>query len=260
MMTPEAIDRAAALLVESRVASLPFAGLPEEFRPASEEDAYAVQDALRGRVGALAGYKIGCTTRVMQSYMGIAQPCAGGMSAATILRQSAVLRRADYRRVGVECEIAVSIAADLPSAVAPFDRATVAAAVGACMAAIEVVEDRYVDMKSLGMPTLIADDFCAAGCVLGKPVTDWRDLDLAAAAAAMTVNGTEVGRGTGAQVMGHPLEALVWLVNALARRGRGLQAGDTVLTGSIVEVQWVEAGDQVTVAVDGLGETAARFT
>ncbi len=259
-MTPEAIDRAAALLAQSRVATLPFAGLPEEFRPTGEDDAYAVQDALRHRIGPLAGYKIGCTTPVMQAYMGIAQPCAGGISAATVHRQGAVLRRADYRRVGVECEIAVRLAADLPPAVAPFDRATVAAAVGACMAAIEVVEDRYVDLGSLGMATLIADDFCAAGCVLGNPVTDWRRLDLAAAAAAMTVNGAEVGRGTGAQVMGHPLEALAWLANALARRGRSLQAGETVLTGSLVEVRWVEAGDRVTVAIDGLGEAVARFT
>ena len=40
----------------------------------------------------------------------------------------------------------------------------------AYLPAIEIVDDRYVDWQTLGAPTLVADDFFAAGCVLGKPV------------------------------------------------------------------------------------------
>ena len=41
-----------------------------------------------------------------------------------------------------------------PTYSAPYDRQTVAAAVGACMAAIEVVDDRYEDYRALDVPTL----------------------------------------------------------------------------------------------------------
>ena len=78
------------------------------------------------------------------------------------------LRRADFLHVGVECEIAVRLARDLPAAEAPYDQTSVAGALGACMAAIEVVDDRYQDYKSLDAPTLIADDFFNAACVLGR--------------------------------------------------------------------------------------------
>ena len=263
-MTPAAVARAVEILAAARGGTLPLTGLPEECRPADEAAAYAVQEALHRRFaesgrGRVVGYKIGCTTPVMQAYMGIDHPCAGGIIEGTVHHGSAEPGHGDFRRVGVECEIAVGMAAALPAAAAPFDRDAVAAAVGACMAAIEIVEDRFTELLSVGMPTLIADDFCGAGCVLGRPPEDWRDLDLAAVGAAMSVNGREVGRGTGAQVLGHPLQALVWLANALAARGHGLVAGDVVLTGSIVEVQWVAAGDEVSVAMEGLGEAHVRF-
>ena len=61
---------------------------------------------------------------------------------------------------------------DLPADGAPFTAASVRDAVAAYMAAIEIVDDRYADWRSTDTPTLIADDFFAAGCVLGEPVAD----------------------------------------------------------------------------------------
>ena len=127
------------------------------------------------------------------------------------------------------------------------------------MAAIEVVDDRYRDYRSLDTPTLIADDFFNAGCVLGDPVESWRELDLARVGGRMTVNGDEVGTGRGGDILGHPLAALAWLANARAARGQGLAAGDFVLLGSVVQTRWVDAGDRVEVEVEGLGRASCRF-
>ena len=127
------------------------------------------------------------------------------------------------------------------------------------MAGMEIVDDRYVDYKSLDTPTLIADDFFDAGCVLGAPVTDWRRLDLSALTGVTRINGVEVGRGRGADVMGHPFEALTWLANNLARRGQSIKAGQFVFTGSVVETKWVNRGDQVEMELGGLGGVEAWF-
>jgi 2-oxo-3-hexenedioate decarboxylase/2-keto-4-pentenoate hydratase len=142
---------------------------------------------------------------------------------------------------------------------APLDRARVAPAVEAVLAAMEIVDDRYRDYRTLDVPTLIADDFFNAGCVLGSPVARWRDLDLPALTGVTRLNGAEVGRGEGRAIMGHPFEALAWLVNLRARLGLGLRAGDFILLGSVVETRWVSAGDEVTVAIEGLGEVRATF-
>ena len=59
--------------------------------------------------------------------------------------------------------------------------------------------------------------------------------------------------------MGHPFEALAWLANLRASLGLGLRAGAFVLLGSVVETRWVAPGDEVTVAIEGLGEIRATF-
>jgi 2-keto-4-pentenoate hydratase len=264
-MTPSAIARAAALLSAARLARRSFERLPEDCRPPDIAAAYAVQDALHARLaaagcGAVAGHKIGCTTPVMQQFLGIDHPCAGGVLAPTVQHEHGTFRHADFRHVGVECEIAVRLAHNLPAAGAPYAHAGVAAAVGGCMAAIEVVDDRYVDYRSLDTPTLVADDFFNAACVLGPPVEAWQDFDLAALRGRMTINGTEVGVGRGGDILGHPLEALAWLANALAARGRQLEGGEFVLLGSVVETRWVAPGDLVEVAIDGLGRASCRCT
>jgi 2-keto-4-pentenoate hydratase len=131
--------------------------------------------------------------------------------------------------------------------------------VGAVLASIEIVDDRYRDWPSLGTPTLIADDFFNAGCVLGERIREWRGLDLAAIGGRMLVNGAEVGTGRGADILGHPLEALSWLAGSMADRGRVLKAGEFVTLGSIVATQWVNAGDDVQIEIDGLGSARATF-
>lgn len=260
--TTERHRRAAVILKEARLERTRIAELPEACRPRDEADGYLVQDELHqllaaAGLGPVAGHKIGCTTPVMQAYLGIPNPCAGGVFASTVHHGTARLRAGDYVRVGVECEIAVALGTDLAPRDAPFDRARVAPAVGACMAAMEVVDDRYLSYRDLGVPTLVADDFFDAGCVLGAPVTAWRALDLPALSGAMRINGVEVGRGQGRAIMGHPLEALAWLANARAARGLGLRAGEFVLLGSVVETRWLAPGDEVRIAIEGLGEARA---
>ena len=262
-MTPDAIDRAVALYAGARHRQRRIDALPHDCRPATLDDAYTVQAALNARLaathGAVCGRKIGCTTPVMQRYLEIAHPCAGALYENRTYAAPATVAYADHWRPGVECEIAVRLGKALPAAAAPFDRATVAAAVEACMAAIEIVDDRYEDFRALDTPTLIADDFFSAGAVLGSPVTAWRGVDLAAAGGTMAINGAAVGAGSGADVMGHPFEALTWLANHAAASGHPLRAGDVVLTGSVVETKWVEPGDTVSVAIEGLGEAGVTF-
>lgn len=264
-MNAEAIERAAELLARVRLDGTRLGGLPADCRPADLPAAYLVQDALHARLtaagwGALGGHKIGCTTPVMQAFLGIDHPCAGGVFARTVCDQHGAFRHCDFRHVGVECEIAVRLAADLPASGAPYMRERVAGAIGACMAAIELVDDRYQDYRALDTPTLVADDFFNAACVLGAPVEDWRALDLAGLRGRMSINGTEVGVGKGGDILGHPLEALAWLADALAARGRHLRVGEFVLLGSVVETRWVEAGDRVEAAIEGLGLATATFS
>lgn len=263
MPEPSAIATAANEIGAARLSLTPLAQLPVGPVPRDLAEAYAVRDAVHARLagsrfGARIGWKIGCTTPVMQNYLGIAHPCAAGLFAGTTHRGDVALRHGDFVRVGVECEIAVRLARDLPQG--PFTADSVRDAVGAVMAAIEIVDDRYVDWQGIGTPMLVADDFFAAGAVLGREHDPASLPDLATLSGRTLIDGIEVGVGIGADVLGHPYAALAWLVGHTSDRGLPLQAGEIVLLGSLVRTQWLAPGAVVRIEIDALGAVEASFT
>jgi 2-keto-4-pentenoate hydratase len=258
------VAAAADLLAAHRLGRRVFDGFPGDLRPADEDQGYEIQYALHERLtaagrGALAGYKIGCTTPVMQAYLGIHNPCSGGVFAPTVQAHDAAVPLAGDLRTGVECELAVRLGRDLPTASAPFSMDDIRTAVAGVMAAIEIVEDRYRDYEALAAPTLVADDFFGAGCVLGEEQS-FGPIDLSHVSARMLIDDREVGRGHGSDILGDPLSALLWLANDGARRGRALAAGQIVLLGSLVQTNWIEAGQVVTVENDAFGAVRASFS
>lgn len=258
------ILQAAEAIATARRAKERLAALPAEIAPRDEAEGYQVQRALHDLLlpqrGALVGYKIGCTSNVMQQYLNIPHPCSGGVFERTVHDSGVKLAAADFVRVGVECEIAVRLSRDLAPGEAPFTAGWMAEAIEAYVPAIEIVDDRYVHWETLGAPTLVADDFFAAGCVLGPAVPRGEAPDVHEVAGRALVNGAEVGAGTGADVLGHPHNALAWLANHLAADGKGLHRGQLVLTGSLVKTVWLSPGDRVTMELAGLGTVEAEFT
>lgn len=259
------ISRAARYYYDIHHDRKPLPPTPEEVAGASIDEAYAMQEALQALFiperGPIAGYKIALTTPVMQQLMGIDHSISGAIFAKLVYPSPVTLRHADYTRIAVECEIAVRLGADLPARGRPYTREDVAQAVAACMPSIELIEDHACDQyKLVGGRGLIANNAWNVGCVLGPEVEGWRALDLAAVVGTMAINGVEIGRGRGGDVMkGHPLHALAWVANAVAARGHPLRSGMIVQTGSVVATQWPQLGDTVTVAFAGLGEASARF-
>lgn len=238
--------------------------MPEGVRPADESEAYDVQDRLhrlmaKSPFGPRAGFKIGCTTPVMQRYLGIDHPCAGIVSTSGVLRGMQNFAAGDFVRPGIECEIAVELARDIGPEDGPFTPEHVAEAVGCLFPAIEVVDDRYLEWKSFDLPTLVADDFFHAAVVLGPRVTHWRGLDLAEVRGRTFVDGGQVGEGKGADVLGHPMNALAWLAGLRASRGDKLRAGEIVSLGSLTETRWLDPGTRAEIVIDGLGGVGISY-
>jgi 2-keto-4-pentenoate hydratase len=260
-MTTYQPEPAAAALHEARQRRAEVAPLPPAIAPRTEAEGAAVQYSLAHRTGVAvpAGFKIGATGSRMQEYLGLSGPAAGFMAIGNLYRSGATVQFADFVRPGVECELAVRLARDLPPGPCPPEQAT--AAVGDLFAAIEIVENRYGDLKLLGTPTLIGDQVYHGAAVLGDPgTTDWHDLDMAMLRGRFFVDGHQRDEGVGADLMGHPMNCLAWLAaSSVAAAFGGLRAGQVVMLGSVTPPIWLTGPASVTVEFAPLPPVQVRL-
>jgi 2-keto-4-pentenoate hydratase len=252
-------EPAAVALRKARLDRSLVLPLPASTAPRTEVEGAAAQFALARLVGAVpcAGFKIGATGKRMQEYLGLNGPAAGFMQAETVFRGDGAVRFADCIKPGVECEVAVRLARDLPPG--SYTKETVASAVGEFVAGIEIVENRYDDLKTLGTPTLIADHVAA---VVGEQGgVDWRTLSIGALRGRILIDGVERDAGVTSDLMGHPFTCLAFLASSpVAAAFGGLRAGQCVMLGSVTPPVWLDGPAQVTVEFEGLPAVTARLT
>ncbi len=254
-------DAAAAVLHDVRVRRMHVAPLSAGIAPRTEAEGAAVQHALAYRFSAVppAGFKIGATAKRMQEYLGVNAPVAGFMATGNLYRSGTTVRFADYVRPGVECELAVRLARDLPPQ--PCSAKEAAAAVGELTAGIEIVENRYGELLELGVPTLVADQMFHAAAVLGDPGTlDWHSLDTGALRGRIVVDGHQRDEGVGADLMGHPMNSLAWLAgSSVAEAFGGLKAGQVIMLGSVTPPIWLDGPASITVEFSSLPPVKVTF-
>jgi 2-keto-4-pentenoate hydratase len=240
----------------------PVTALGDDLTPRTEEEGAAAQRALLERTGVetLGGFKIGATARRMQEYLGLNGPAAGFMAIGGMHPSGATLRFGDFVHPGVECELAVRLAHDLPAASCTREQAE--AAVGELFTAIEIVENRYGDLTQLGTPTLIADQMFHGAAVLGEPgPAGWRELDVGALPGRISVDGHVRGEGVAADLMGHPFNCLAWLAGSpVAAAFGGLKRGQVVLLGSVTPPVWLTGPGLVLVEFPPLPPVQVRLT
>ena len=261
MLTPETIDATARAYLETHRSRTRYTPLEAAVRSAPLDDAYRIQDRLHQLMtgagkGEIAGWKIALTSKAMQKMTGVDQPAAGAIFSKVVHPSPARVELTAYHHLGIEFEVAVRLADDLPASGGPWTRASVAGRVAACMPAFELVEDGDADYKTLDAFTLVAQNAWNGGVVLGSPVTEWRDVDLENSVTRCWINDTPGGQGKTGDALGHPFEAVAWLANLLNGRGGMIRRGMIVMTGSSITTKFPVPGDRVRFAIDGLGEGA----
>jgi len=264
-MSAEAAQAAAHTLWDHRRRVAPLAALPEGCRPATADDAYAVQaalTALRGREeGARPiGWKIGATNAASRELLGVAEPFFGVLLTTATTDAPSSFAAADMFLRVIEPEIALEIGADLDPAAAPYDADAIRAVVRAVIPAIEIVDTPLAAGLKSGGLALIADGGAHGRWIRGKPVGDWQGLDLIEHRVTLSIDGALVREGRGGNVEGGPFAATAWLANALAARGLALRAGDVVTTGTTTQPAPAAAGQSVRADFGSLGAVEIAFT
>ena len=224
------------------------------------DDAYAISLdflARRRKDGErVVGKKIGVTSKAVQDMLGVHQPDFGFLTDWMHITGDIDVDAKALIAPRAEAEIAFILKDGLngPGVTA----ADVIAATRSIAPCFEIVDSRIEDWK-IGIIDTVADNASCGVFILGEARADPRDHDLAGLHVTVTKNGSPLSEGYGSAVQGNPAQAVAWLANTLGAYGVTLDAGDIILSGSLVPLAPAVKDDIFEMTLHGIGGCTARF-
>ena len=224
------------------------------------DDAYAISLdflARRRKDGEkVVGKKIGVTSKAVQDMLGVHQPDFGFLTDWMQVGEEISVDGKALIAPRAEAEIAFVLKHGLngPGVTA----ADVVVATDYIAPCFEIVDSRIQDWK-ISIVDTVADNASCGVFVVGDAKADPRDVDLPALHVTVTKNGAPLSEGYGSAVQGDPAQAVAWLANTLGAYGVTLDAGDVILSGSLVPLEPAAKGDVFEMTLHGVGTCTAKF-
>jgi 2-oxo-hept-3-ene-1,7-dioate hydratase len=230
-MTPGEHAKAAKALLAAEKGRSQIGLISLEYPEIGMDDAYAIQSKLvaaklaEGR--RIIGWKIGLTSKAMQSALNIDTPDSGVLFDDMVFEDRAVIPKNRFIQPRIEAEIAFAMKAPLEGELTPH---AVRAATDYVVPAIEILDTRIVraDKATGATRTVfdtISDNAANAGIVLGKQRHAVDAFDLRWVGSIVCRNGEVEETGLGAGVLNDPVMGIVWLAGRMAAYGQRIVSG-----------------------------------
>jgi 2-keto-4-pentenoate hydratase len=235
-------------------------GMSDDFARLGIEDAYRVQLALVAQCCArgerIVGRKVAFTSRGTMNQFGVTESAFGTILSGGVFADGEAVPVGRFPAVGAEAEVAFVIGAELKGP--GVTMAQVLRATTGVVPALEII-NLCITHTPWNAREVIATNAVHGGIVLGGQITPLDGLNLRYEGMVAEVDGESIGSGAGVEVLGHPAAAVAWLVNKLAAFELALHPGDIVLSGSIIRMLEVKAGQSVKATFSRIGSVGARF-
>ena len=266
MLTKAEIATAAADLFRAETSRQQIGLLSRRHPQMTFDEAYAVQGALvASKIAAgrrVIGWKIGLTSKAMQSALNIATPDSGVLFDDMAFEDGAVIPADRFIQPRIEAELAFILKAPLAGPnVRPWD---VINATDFIVPALEILDTRILRIdpetgQTRSIVDTIADNAANAGILTGGRMLRPDAIDLRWAGAIVSRNGEVEETGLGAGVLNDPARGVAWLANRLAAYGQAIEPGQIVLSGSFIRPIEARHGDSILADFGPLGTLAAHF-
>jgi 2-keto-4-pentenoate hydratase len=232
----------------------PTSGLSKDM---SMEEAARIREGLVAELaadqGRIVGYKAGLTNTAVQKRFGHSSPVRGVLLEKMLLDDGAEVPAKFGAIPMFEADLVVVVKDEgINQAKTPADVLKHLASIRPFIELPDMVTARE---QPLTGAVITSFNVGARLGVLGKPVAPTPEL--ADALPKMTVvardqDGKELAKAPGAAILGHPLNAVVWLAEDLAKSGGKLRAGDVLSLGAFTPPSFPKPGLTVTVTYEGL--------
>ncbi|PGL72058.1 fumarylacetoacetate hydrolase family protein [Bacillus sp. AFS055030] len=204
----------------------------------------------------LIGWKMGLTSIAKQKSVNVDEPIYGRLTKSMELKKNE-LKMEGSIHPRVEPEIAFMIKKPL------FGHDVTAKDVWEAteyiVPALEVIDSRYKNF-SFTLTDVVADNASSSKFIIGKQqysptYTSWDEINV-----ELYKNGVKVQSGISSDVLDHPVESVVKLVQMLSKNGEQIEPGMIILTGGITEAIHVKEGDIVEARFDGIETMSLQVT
>ncbi|MCR5856309.1 2-keto-4-pentenoate hydratase [Mesorhizobium sp. J428] len=242
-------------IVDDIVGLRPFAPREDEIKGLTH--AYEVQrevndKLIKGAPGRrIVGYKIAFNRRSSMDYYGLSESCYAPLFSDQVHASGAELALAGFVDLVIEPEIALRLIAPVETATSVKDLEHAVEA----LPAIEIMDARGAFAHDPSAAAAVAQRIHSEGAVLGTPVPFVASADTAV---RLSIDGTVAGEARNAAPQ-QPLEALNWLVSALARDGKALEPGMVVLTGAHLPGRAITSPGVIRVEITPFGDVVLQL-
>lgn len=265
-MTPDQIETAAETLFQAERTGQQCGLLSLQYPGMTLDDGYAVQAALvaKKRAGGagVIGWKIGLTSRAMQSALNITTPDSGVLLDDMLFADGATIPQGRFIQPRIEAEIAFVMKAPLQGQAVTRDQ--VLTATDYVAPSLEILDTRILRAdpatgRARIITDTVSDNAANAGIVLGAQRHAVDAVDLRWIGAIVSRDGVVEETGLGAGVLNDPVTGILWLVHRLAQYGMGIAAGEILLSGSFIRPVEAPAGSRFHADFGPFGHVSLNF-
>ena len=227
------------------------------------KDAYKIQEEINNilsnnGLGKIIGYKIGCTNEAVKKELNVVEPIFGALFKNKVIENNSNVSMKNFIKVGVECEIYVNIAKDIINQ-DQFSKEKIENLINYCGLSLEIVEDRFVEIKKNSIDHIIIDGSLGNSIILGKKIRH-KFSNYSKLIGRLFLNNKEIYSCSSDSILGNPLNALKWYFQKKLALNRTINKGEIISLGSITPLLWINKPCTIKAKIDELGECSINFT
>jgi 2-keto-4-pentenoate hydratase len=204
--------------------------------------------------GKVIGYKAGLTSPAAQQQLGVAMPVMGVLLANMMLPDGAAVSADFGPRPLFEADMLVTVKDDGINQARTVTE--VVRHLSTLQPFIELPDLVLAPGEKMTGPVIVAINVGARSGVVGDPVPVLATPEFVNALADMQVSisadGAEISKAPGKTILGHPLNAVLFIAEEVQRRGGKLKAGDILSLGSFSRLTPPKPGQKVVARYEGL--------
>ena len=258
------ISPAAQFLLDARFSQTLHDNIPTELYPDTPQQAFTIQSEIISSLiqhyqSETCGYKLACTNDLAMNLLNVSEPFPGRLMSHSTHQSGIKFNPEDFCHRVVELEFGFRMNKDVPLSDVLYTADSIKPYIGEFLPGIEIVDHRYNDFSQVGALALICDNAIHGQSIFGPACADWQQLDLKQHVVELNINQQLFSRGSGANVLGDPLNVIAWLQNHLSQSNQTLRSGDLITTGTACDVYSAQSGDTIKADFGSLGEVSCSF-